>query len=40
MVAVMAVQIQRWQFTVDDYARMLETGILSEAIAPESSDCS
>jgi Uma2 family endonuclease len=30
MVVSMAVQIQRWQFTVDDYARMLETGILSE----------
>jgi hypothetical protein len=29
-VAAMAVHIQRWQFTVDDYTRMLETGILSE----------
>ena len=26
----MAVQIARWQFTVADYARMRETGILSE----------
>ncbi len=26
----MAVQITRWQFTVTDYARMVETGILSE----------
>src|SRR5262245_28806885 len=26
----MTVQIQRWQFTVADYARMRETGILSE----------
>src|SRR5215216_6351059 len=26
----MAIQIARWQFTVTDYARMRETGILSE----------
>ena len=26
----MAAQIQHWQFTVEDYARMLEAGILSE----------
>jgi Uma2 family endonuclease len=28
--AIMAVQIARWQFTVDDYHRMRETGILAE----------
>ena len=26
----MAVQIARWQFTIADYARMRETGILAE----------
>jgi Uma2 family endonuclease len=30
MVESMAAQIQHWQFTVEDYARMLEAGILSE----------
>jgi hypothetical protein len=29
----MAVQVTRWQFTADDYERMVETGILGEADA-------
>lgn len=34
----MAVQISRWQFTVADYARMRETGILAEDDRVESID--